>query len=606
MSQPERSDGDLLDFLIGLWGGAIARDRLRTWREHILEEVGVHFAGRSSGERSEFLGRLIGAVDFQNDDERREVFRVTRRVQEEGYFDDPAALADDDEDEPGRPLSAVEVKQRRIEAKTQRDAKLEEFNKRFAMVREGGTAVVFDDCWDEVLKRRYYDRLKPSAFQTLYSREKICTRVGADGRRQTQPLGKWWLSHPEGRSFTDGVVFLPHKEAPPGFLNLWRGFAYEPKPGSWQRLKDHLRYVLCAGDPACFTYVMGWLASAVQRPEIPAGVVLVFRGLTRTGKGILGHAMRRLFGQHGLHVSTSKHLVGHFNEHLRDCVFLFADEAFFAGDKANESTLKALITEGVITVEAKYLNAVQCANMLSIVMLSNSDWVVPVQIGDERFFVQDVLPTHQGERPYFRAIIEELEAGGYEAMLHDLLAYDLTGFEIRDFPRTQALRAQQQFSLGTTYAWLRDVLERGYVFESRLGLAVQIERWFDTVPVALLYKSYRAYAKENGERHPLHQGGLVDFLVDKFGWERVRPDQYTGIVGEQVAGGGRAEVVYKRRPRCVRIGPLIAACEKFTGETGLAIEAPIDPEDEEGVDNVLPYRAPSSEPASSGDLDVPF
>ena len=37
-------------------------------------------------------------------------------------------------------------------------------------------------------------------------------------------------------------------------------------------------------------------------------------------------------GQHALKISNAKHLVGNFNSHLRDCVFLFADEAFFAGD----------------------------------------------------------------------------------------------------------------------------------------------------------------------------------------------------------------------------------------------------------------------------------
>jgi len=32
-------------------------------------------------------------------------------------------------------------------------------------------------------------------------------------------------------------------------------------------------------------------------------------------------------------------LVGNFNAHLIDCVLLFADEAFWAGDKQGENTL---------------------------------------------------------------------------------------------------------------------------------------------------------------------------------------------------------------------------------------------------------------------------
>ena len=47
-------------------------------------------------------------------------------------------------------------------------------------------------------------------------------------------------------------------------------------------------------------------------------------------------------------------LVGRFNEHLRDCVLLFGDEAFYAGDKQHESVLKGLIAEPFLQMEGKY------------------------------------------------------------------------------------------------------------------------------------------------------------------------------------------------------------------------------------------------------------
>ena len=52
-----------------------------------------------------------------------------------------------------------------------------------------------------------------------------------------------------------------------------------------------------------------------------------------------GDACRRnfLFG--------TKHLVGNFNAHLRDKLLVFADEAFWAGDKRAEDQLKAMVTE---------------------------------------------------------------------------------------------------------------------------------------------------------------------------------------------------------------------------------------------------------------------
>ena len=84
-----------------------------------------------------------------------------------------------------------------------------------------------------------------------------------------------------------------------------------------------------------------------------------------------------LWGRHFLHISSAKHLVGQFNAHLRDCCFLFADEAFFAGDRSHESVLKTLVTEDMIIVEGKGVDAEPSPNYVHLMMASNSDWVVP-------------------------------------------------------------------------------------------------------------------------------------------------------------------------------------------------------------------------------------
>ena len=62
-------------------------------------------------------------------------------------------------------------------------------------------------------------------------------------------------------------------------------------------------------------------------------------------------------------------------------------------------------------------------------------------------------------------------------MLHDLLHHDLTGFDVRDVPDTKGLQEQKKLSLSVDRAWWMDVLHRGYVFRSRLGL----EELFRTV-----------------------------------------------------------------------------------------------------------------------------
>jgi hypothetical protein len=97
-----------------------------------------------------------------------------------------------------------------------------------------------------------------------------------------------------------------------------------------------------------------------------------------------------LFGQHFLHLSDARHLTGNFNAHLRDSCLVFADEAFYAGDKQHEGQLKRLVTEPTLMIEAKYANAVSVRNCLHLIVASNDDWVVPAGTDERRFFVLDV------------------------------------------------------------------------------------------------------------------------------------------------------------------------------------------------------------------------
>jgi len=51
---------------------------------------------------------------------------------------------------------------------------------------------------------------------------------------------------------------------------------------------------------------------------------------------------------------------------LHSCLFLFADEAYWPGDKAAEGKLKTRISEGTITIEAKGFNAIAAKNRLKL------------------------------------------------------------------------------------------------------------------------------------------------------------------------------------------------------------------------------------------------
>ncbi len=236
-------------------------------------------------------------------------------------------------------------------------------------------------------------------------------------------------------------------------MNLWRGFAVEPKPGDWSLLRDHIEKVICCGVTKHFCYVLDWMARLVQYPSRPGEVAIVVRGKKGCGKGIFGRWVAKAYGQHGMQIFNPAQLVGRFNEHLRDCVLLFGDEAFYAGDKQHESVLKGLITEPFLPIEGKYQRVVTVANMLHIILGSNHDWVIPASVGERRFAVFDVADHRCGDIPYFATIDRQMNKGGLAAMLHDLLARDISGFEVRDAPQTEALKIQKTLSLSSLEKW---------------------------------------------------------------------------------------------------------------------------------------------------------
>jgi hypothetical protein len=295
---------------------------------------------------------------------------------------------------------------------------------------------------------RFYD------LRNLYLNRRIM--VGED---RLIDVGKWWLTHRDRRQYR-GVTFKPAgKQIIDGRLNLWCGWGVEPRRGDWSLLREHIYEVLAARNDDVDTYTINWMAWAAQHPAEQAGVALVFIGDRGTGKGTLGKALCKIFGQHSLHLSSPEHLTGRFNSHLRQCSFLFGDECYGPRDKAAEGTFKRIISEDTLTIEAKGRDPIEEPNRLHIMLASNNEWVIPAGAHERRFVVQRVADTHRQDAAWFSPIYKRMRSGGYEAMLFDLLHRDLGDWHPRQIVRTAALAEQQEESLSPIDAWWLELLQ---------------------------------------------------------------------------------------------------------------------------------------------------
>lgn len=306
--------------------------------------------------------------------------------------------------------------------------------------------------------REYWETSRKGDFLDFLSNHRV------QKGEKTVALASEWLTW-GGRTTYDGVAFDPGNRIPKSakVLNLWTDWAVEPKQGDWSLLDTLLLEGLCDGNREFYEYVLDWSAFMIQHPDQQAEVALVFKGQKGTGKGTFLRALYKLAGRHGLHISSQQHFTNHFNAHLRDCILLFADEAMWAGDKKAEGTLKALITEPTIVIEAKGKDVVTARNYLHVVMASNEDWVIPASMDDERrFAVSEVNTKFRGNKAFFAALHEQLENGGLQGLLFDLKRRKLAGFHPRArIPQTSALAKQKLQSLDNLDAWWYESLSRG-------------------------------------------------------------------------------------------------------------------------------------------------
>jgi hypothetical protein len=234
-------------------------------------------------------------------------------------------------------------------------------------------------------------------------------------------------------------------------------------------MRRHIEEVMAAGDSAVNDYIIKWNACAVQHPDQQAEAAIVFLGDRGTGKGTLGKTMCRIFGQHQLHLSSPEHLTGRFNSQLRQCAFLFADEAYGPRDRSAEGTLKRIITEDTLTIEYKGRDIIEVPNLLHVMMASNNDWVIPAGAHERRFVVQRVSDIHMQDPTWFAPLYKQMREGGYEAMLYDLLVLDLGDWHPRQIVRTAALAEQQEVSLPPLDEFWLELLQTGVLVGSSLS-----------------------------------------------------------------------------------------------------------------------------------------
>lgn len=387
------------------------------------------------------------------------------------------------------------------------------------MYRAGG------ERWTAVSKQDFLSR---------YENEKTTNPNPGKGKPEFIALGRAWQEWRE-RKTADGTTFDTTAEPCAivnGALNLWLGFGVVPQEGSCKRFKAMILNDLCSGSEDVFGYVLRWIAWKVQHPgELPE-VSIALIGKKGTGKTTFGKTLVRIFGAHGMAANNAEQILGRFNGHLESKCFVYADESMWGGDRVHEGRLKILITDKDATFEYKGMTHFSGVNRVGLIFAGNEKWVVPATMDERRFCVSEVSDKHiapdsappdHPNRLYWDAIHRELDNGGCEAFLYEMLSMDLGDWHPRiGVPRTKALASQKMQGLRGVEAWFHEMLRDG---EMPDGVTVEgtppASKWADGslyVSPTAITKAYQDWLHHKNPHAVVTTRALLTDLRP-FGWD---------------------------------------------------------------------------------------
>lgn len=342
-----------------------------------------------------------------------------------------------------------------------------------------------------------------------------------------KPETEIWLNSPNSRSyrglFTDPDLPAEHG----GRLNMWTDFGIEPAPGDVSPFLYYNNYILGNGDPAQAWYILRWVAWVVQNPAKRIGVLLCLISEEEgTGKGTLGNLLLKIFGLHGVSISSAEQLVGKFNAHLADKCFAFIDETVFGAKES--AKMRVTITEPTINIEPKGIDAMMLDNMLSMLMGTNSVWASSISTTDRRYAIFEVNGQKR-PREYWNHLHSWLGNGGANAVLAYLQTLDLTGFHPVDSrPVTQIYQENKRRSLTDHRQWWAETVEAQ-------GFETNVPFYQGTTGIVTkdhVYRDYKAWRKsQRGAPIPQQQffkdlyvmgGGAIEQYRPRYGDERTR------------------------------------------------------------------------------------
>lgn len=235
-----------------------------------------------------------------------------------------------------------------------------------------------------------------------------------------------------------------------------------------KRFIEHVWDNICDSDDSAARQFLAWIADILQKPDCSPMIAPVLRSEGKgTGKSIVGNIISHLVGtDYAFSTSTAAQIVGNFNAHLANKLFVCGEEMSWGGSVDIGNKIKDCVTSSIQTIEMKGVDVFTLPKYYRLILITNNEWAVNASKDERRYLVLDVAEHQKQNNEYFDPFFES-KGKLCKKMLSDLFSL-LSSLEYEDIDlskgaQTKALQAQKVNSMSSFEQWWDHCLEEGEI-----------------------------------------------------------------------------------------------------------------------------------------------
>lgn len=381
-----------------------------------------------------------------------------------------------------------------------------EILKDYAVLTLSGKVVLLNTSMNDL------DFISISDGRVLFANKKINTYFS---KKAINPVDSYIAS--AKRIDYSKVVFKNPSLTKDGEYNLFDKWPYEPKKVICTRFFwDFVRDIICDGNEEVFEYLMAWMSQKIQDPFSKIGTAICLNGVPGAGKSFFVKTYGSLFGKYFMATSNPKYIFGNFNSQILNKLFVYANESFWSGNKADASKIKALITEIPCVIEQKGIPAFEAENFVSLIMDTNDSFITHVERNDRRLTALTSSSARVGDSNFFEEIHKKTETEAFkQSLMFDLMNYDYKPLlpKIRKSIITNTTIEQIIYSFEPEEQWWYSILQEGVI--PNADYCVNPD---GTLQIAneTMHTSYVDFCSKNKQRYQKHSPAFGTEISKKF------------------------------------------------------------------------------------------